>query len=121
MLCQRPPPHLGSALVRHFCLAQCGKTSMTFARPGGPEPRAGPCFKHSAGEAEAAERPTFSGARPVSGSVAAKVFDVLITVTNAVMRTAADGRAQRHDDLVRRRCIKDRELDGEVVRAHAFV
>src|SRR5688500_3077850 len=53
------------------------------------------------------------------GDVMAEFFEVLIAVADTVMRTAADQRAERDDDLVGRRCVRDRGLDGEVVRAPA--
>src|SRR5471030_2673566 len=50
-----------------------------------------------------------------------KLLQILIAVANTMMRPTANRCTQRNHELIGAGGIDDRELDGEVMRAHAFI
>src|SRR5471032_782254 len=57
----------------------------------------------------------------VSCFIGPKLLQILIAVANPMMRPPANRCTQRNHKLIGAGGIDDRELDGEVMRAHAFI
>src|SRR5690349_13565365 len=62
--------------------------------------------------------PTTCGTAPASGIERTQFLKVLIAIADAMVRPPADRGAERNHDFIRGRGIGDRELHGEIVRAH---